>query len=97
MTDPLQALPKTGRGRGASGPKPPWLKARAPGGATYNRLRTLMRSEELHTVCEEAHCPNIGECWNRGTATFLILGKVCTRACGYCQIASGRPQPPGHR
>ena len=80
-------------GRGASGPKPAWLKARVPGGPTYERLRRLMRDSDLHTVCEEAHCPNIGECWNSGTATFLILGKVCTRACGYCQVTSGRPQP----
>ena len=64
-----------------------------PGGPTYERLRRLMRDSDLHTVCEEAHCPNIGECWNSGTATFLILGKVCTRACGYCQVTSGRPQP----
>jgi lipoic acid synthetase len=84
--------PRLRGGRGPSGPKPSWLKARAPGGANYDRLRTLMRDEDLHTVCEEAHCPNLGECWNRGTATFLILGKVCTRACGYCQITSGRPE-----
>ena len=97
MTDSPPAAPNPSRdpprGRGASGPKPPWLKVQAPLGATYNRLRTLMRDEDLHTVCEEARCPNIGECWNRGTATFLILGKVCTRACGYCQITSGRPGP----
>ena len=85
--------PAPPRGRGASGPKPAWLKARAPGGPTYERLRGLMRDEGLHTVCEEARCPNIGECWNSGTATFLILGKVCTRACGYCQVTSGRPGP----
>ena len=85
--------PAPPRGRGASGPKPAWLKARAPGGPTYDRLRRLMRDEGLHTVCEEARCPNIGECWNSGTATFLILGKVCTRACGYCQVTSGRPGP----
>lgn len=74
-------------------PKPAWLKAKMPAGANYTRLRDLMRSSELHTVCEEAHCPNLGECWNRGTATFLILGGVCTRACSYCQISSGRPAP----
>ncbi len=73
--------------------KPPWLKAQMPIGANYMRLRDLMRSSQLHTVCEEAHCPNLGECWNRGTATFLILGEVCTRACAYCQISSGRPAP----
>ena len=92
MMDSPPSPPSRSAGRGASGPKPPWLKVRAPLGPTYNRLRTLMRDEELHTVCEEARCPNIGECWNRGTATFLILGKVCTRACGYCQITSGRPE-----
>ena len=81
------------RRRGASGPKPPWLKVRAPGGPAYTRLRALMRESDLHTVCEEAHCPNIAECWSRGTGTFLILGEVCTRACGYCQIRSGRPAP----
>ena len=80
-------------GRGASGPKPPWLKARLPGGPNYTRLRRLMRESDLRTVCEEAHCPNIGDCWDRGTATFLILGSVCTRACGFCQISSGRPGP----
>ena len=74
-------------------PKPSWIKAELPAGANYARLRDLMRSSELHTVCEEAHCPNIGECWNRGTATFLMLGEVCTRACSYCQITSGRPAP----
>jgi lipoic acid synthetase len=80
-------------GRGSSGPKPAWLKVRAPGGPNYARLRDLMRHAGLHTVCEEARCPNLGECWERGTATFLILGKVCTRACGYCQVSSGRPDP----
>lgn len=89
----LTPAPPRPPSRGASGPKPAWLKARVPGGPTYERLRRLMRDSDLHTVCEEAHCPNIGECWNSGTATFLILGKVCTRACGYCQVTSGRPQP----
>ncbi|MBI2187234.1 MAG: lipoyl synthase [Acidobacteria bacterium] len=72
-------------------PKPPWLKVRAPGSANYLRLKDLMRERRLHTVCEEAHCPNIGECWHRGTATFMILGDVCTRACAYCAVAHGRP------
>jgi lipoic acid synthetase len=71
--------------------KPEWLKVRAPGGANYARLRQLMRELELHTVCEEAHCPNVGECWEHGTATFMILGAVCTRNCGYCAVAHGRP------
>lgn len=72
-------------------PKPEWLKVRAPGSDNYRRLKELMRGLELHTVCEEAHCPNIGECWDYGTATFMILGAVCTRACGYCAVGHGRP------
>jgi lipoic acid synthetase len=72
-------------------PKPEWLKVRAPGSDTYRHLKELMRQLELHTVCEEAHCPNIGECWDYGTATFMILGDVCTRACGYCAVGHGRP------
>ena len=72
-------------------PKPDWLKVRAPGSPSYLRLKGLMRELGLHTVCEEARCPNIGECWNHGTATFMILGDVCTRACSYCAVAHGRP------
>jgi lipoic acid synthetase len=71
--------------------KPEWLKVRAPGGANYLRLQKMMREQGLHTVCEEAHCPNIGECWESGTATFMILGDVCTRACKYCAVAHGMP------
>ena len=71
--------------------KPAWLKVRSPGGRNYVRLKRLMRSEALHTVCEEAGCPNIGECWEAGTATFMILGDVCTRACKYCGVAHGLP------
>src|ERR1700739_1585676 len=72
-------------------PKPEWLKVRAPGSAGYQRLKALMRDLRLHTVCEEARCPNIGECWHHGTATFMILGDVCTRACAYCAVAHGKP------
>ena len=72
-------------------PKPEWLKVRAPGSPSYLRLKSLMRDLGLHTVCEEAQCPNIGECWNHGTATFMILGDVCTRACSYCAVSHGRP------
>ena len=61
--------------------KPGWLKVRAPGGPNYARLKHLMRDLDLHTVCEEAHCPNVGECWEHGTATFMVLGDVCTRNC----------------
>jgi lipoic acid synthetase len=71
--------------------KPEWLKVRAPGGTNYLRLQKLMRDQGLHTVCEEAHCPNIGECWESGTGTFMILGDVCTRACKYCAVAHGLP------
>ena len=72
-------------------PKPDWLKVRAPGSPSYTAPEGLMRELNLHTVCEEAQCPNIGECWNHGTATFMILGDVCTRACSYCAVAHGRP------
>jgi lipoic acid synthetase len=72
-------------------PRPRWIRARAPQGPGYERLRGLMRGLELHTVCEEAHCPNLGECWGRGTATFMILGDVCTRACGFCAVKTGLP------
>ncbi len=72
-------------------PKPAWLKVKAPGSPSYLRLKGLMRELHLHTVCEEARCPNIGECWSHGTATFMILGDVCTRACGYCAVGHGRP------
>ncbi|HXH08066.1 MAG TPA: lipoyl synthase [Vicinamibacterales bacterium] len=74
-------------------PKPPWLKVRAPGSPGYLRLKAIVRELGLHTVCEEAGCPNIGECWHHGTATFMILGGVCTRACGYCNVTHGRPEP----
>ncbi|HXG04502.1 MAG TPA: lipoyl synthase [Candidatus Binatia bacterium] len=75
----------------AEGRKPAWLKVRAPGGPNYRRLKSRLREWNLHTVCEEARCPNIGECWEDATATFMILGDVCTRNCGYCAIAHGRP------
>ena len=71
--------------------KPPWLKVKAPGGATYVALKHMMRDLKLHTVCEEAHCPNIGECWEHKAATFMILGDVCTRNCAYCAVAHGTP------
>ena len=71
--------------------KPSWLKVKAPGGPNYLRLKQMMRELDLHSVCEEAHCPNVGECWEHGTATFMILGDVCTRNCGYCAVAHGRP------
>lgn len=72
--------------------RPSWIKVRAPGGDTYEFVKQQMRSKTLHTVCEEAMCPNIGECWGRGTATFLMLGDTCTRSCGFCDIKTGMPQ-----
>jgi len=75
-------------------PRPAWIRAKAPQGPAFERLRGLMRGLELHTVCEEAHCPNLGECWGRGTATFMILGEVCTRACGFCAVKTGLPGRP---
>ena len=79
---------------------PEWLKVRMPGGPRYIELQHLMREHQLHTVCQEAHCPNIGECWDAGTATFMILGDICTRRCHYCAVTTGRPtgidlQEPG--
>jgi lipoyl synthase len=71
--------------------KPPWFKVPAPGGPRYRQLHELIKSENLHTVCQEAACPNIGECWKRGTATFMILGDTCTRRCGFCNVKTGRP------
>jgi lipoic acid synthetase len=91
MSDALYQI--MGRHRGLELPqrKPDWLKVRAPGGSNYLRLKSMMRDLGLHTVCEEAHCPNVGECWEHGAATFMILGDVCTRNCAYCAVAHGRP------
>ena len=77
--------------RAALLPRPAWIRAKAPQGPSFERLRGLVRGLDLHTVCEEAHCPNLGECWSRGTATFMILGEVCTRACGFCAVKTGLP------
>jgi lipoic acid synthetase len=73
------------------GRKPPWFKVPAPGGPKYRELQNLINEENLHTVCQEAACPNIGECWQRGTATFMILGDTCTRRCGFCNVKTGKP------
>jgi lipoic acid synthetase len=75
-------------------PRPAWIRAKAPQGPAFERIRALMRGLALNTVCEEAHCPNLGECWSRGTATFMILGDVCTRACGFCAVRTGLPGRP---
>jgi lipoic acid synthetase len=83
----IELVPKIPR------PKPAWLKARAPMGENFHHLKKLARGLGLHTVCESAQCPNIGECWNHGTATFMLLGDICTRRCGFCAVAKGKPQP----
>src|SRR6266849_7168330 len=85
------ALPLLETPRPTDSPKPSWLKVRAPGGPNFLHLKALMRRWDLHSVCEEAHCPNNGECWEDLTATFMILGDVCTRNCGYCAVTHGRP------
>ena len=72
-------------------PRPDWLRVRLPGGENYTRLKSVMREHNLHTVCEEARCPNVAECWGQGTATFMILGEICTRACGFCAVTTGLP------
>ncbi len=89
----VQILPPSPRPPADSGRKPPWLKVKAPGGPNYLALKQMMRDRKLHTVCEEAHCPNIGECWEHRAATFMILGDVCTRNCAYCAVAHGTPAP----
>ncbi|TAL70696.1 MAG: lipoyl synthase [Bacteroidetes bacterium] len=75
-------------------PRPEWLKVKAPVGETYSNLKSMIRSKSLHTVCEEARCPNMGECWGAGTATFMILGDICIRNCRFCAVTSGKPLPP---
>jgi lipoic acid synthetase len=84
-SEDIAALPKPQR-------RPEWIRVRAPMGESYEHIKELMRSKSLHTVCEEAMCPNIGECWGAGTATFLMLGDVCTRSCGFCDIKRGTPK-----
>ena len=94
-TSPARAPTRAARpaieGRPFRARKPPWLKVPAPGGPTYRRLKETIEADNLHTVCEEANCPNVGECWERGTATFMILGDVCTRRCGFCNVQTGKP------
>lgn len=90
-TLPLRVLADEDAPAGAARRKPPWLKMRMPGGTGYARLKQLVREQNLHTVCESAKCPNLGECWSAGTATLMILGDVCTRSCGFCHVKTGRP------
>ncbi len=93
MALPLVPLTRTPHPSHGQTRKPGWLKVKAPGGRNYADIKTLMREHQLHTVCEEARCPNIGECWDHKAATFMILGDVCTRNCAYCAVAHGTPAP----
>ena len=74
-------------------PKPKWLRVKLPTGETYKKVREIVSEHKLHTICESGHCPNMGECWGEGTATFMILGNICTRSCGFCSVSTGRPDP----
>jgi lipoyl synthase len=76
--------------------KPSWLRVKLPTGESYKNVRSLVDNHKLHTICESGNCPNMGECWGEGTATFMILGNVCTRSCGFCAVATGRPEPVDH-
>ncbi len=89
LSNPAMAAPNP-----ASHPRPSWLRVKFFGGENYHDLKRIMRTLDLHTVCESARCPNMGECWNHRTATFMILGNICTRACGFCAVPSGKPIGP---
>jgi lipoic acid synthetase len=91
MPLPLNVIPDSGPAAQPAGRKPSWLKMKMPGGEAYSKLYRLVNDNRLHTVCQSAKCPNMGECWAAGTATLMILGDVCTRSCGFCHIATGRP------
>jgi lipoic acid synthetase len=86
----IQEIPAAAEPKQETIRKPEWLKARVPGGESYSRLKNMIDERKLHTVCEEARCPNMGECWNAGTATFMILGDTCTRSCGFCNVKTGK-------
>jgi lipoyl synthase len=94
MASPFNILPDAPKMLPQAGPRPPWLRVRFGGGPNYQDLTRIMRTLELHTVCESARCPNMGECWEHRTATFMILGDICTRACGFCAVPSGKPLGP---
>ncbi len=94
MSSPFHILSESAENSPAPHPRPPWLKVRFFGGENYQDLKRILRGLELHTVCESARCPNQGECWEHRTATFMILGNICTRACGFCAVPSGRPAGP---
>src|SRR5690606_21282920 len=75
------------------GRKPEWLRVKLPFGENYKKVRNIVDQHKLHTICQSGHCPNVAECWGAGTATFMILGNICTRSCGFCNVATGRPEP----
>ncbi|MBT6233365.1 MAG: lipoyl synthase [Flavobacteriales bacterium] len=87
MSDSIKVPEKT------ANRKPKWLRVKLPTGEKYKEVRSLVDKYQLHTICESGHCPNMGECWGEGTATFMILGNICTRSCGFCNVATGRPLP----
>ena len=94
MATPFHILSNTADGPPEVHPRPPWLRVRFFGGPNYHDLKRIMRTLDLHTVCESARCPNMGECWEHRTATFMILGNICTRSCGFCAVPSGKPIGP---
>jgi lipoic acid synthetase len=94
MASPFTILSNSAAPTPGKHPRPPWLRVRYFGGANYQDLKRIMRTLDLHTVCESARCPNMGECWEHRTATFMILGNICTRACGFCAVPSGKPLGP---
>jgi lipoyl synthase len=94
MASPFNILPDARTVPPRAGPRPPWLRVRFGGGPNHQDLQRIMRTLDLHTVCESARCPNMGECWEHRTATFMILGDICTRACGFCAVPSGKPLGP---
>jgi lipoyl synthase len=94
MGSPFNIFPSAPPAPPAGSPRPAWLRVRFPGGPGYQDLKRIMRTLDLHTVCESARCPNMGECWEHRTATFMILGNICTRACGFCAVPSGKPIGP---
>src|SRR5215467_9142251 len=94
MNSPFNILNESAAAPLAAHSRPPWLKVRFFGGENYQDLKRILRGLDLHTVCESARCPNQGECWEHRTATFMILGDICTRACGFCAVPSGKPAGP---
>lgn len=91
MTKNLPEDQKANLSPNARVPKPKWLRVKLPTGDSYRKVRALVDEHKLHTICESGHCPNMGECWGEGTATFMILGNICTRSCGFCNVATGKP------